>query len=261
LDEQATDETIEDVGYFEDTVNKNLRLGRILMLLVGDRIRSSVVDMLSHINKYPHLAMNVALIELRYFHLVEDKQWPLLVVPSPLARTEIIERSIVQVNVTLDGSYQVKAEQKKMGATEKTSRTPLTEDEFWEKLEHQDAQSSENARKLIDYYRDKDGVHLEPRQNSIAVHLFAPESGQRISLFIIRTDGVIECWRTTVGDQLENGGLNRELMIEYVSDLKPMLNQKTKSLSIYSSAKDVDVEAFKLVVDRFIDRVKWAEPD
>jgi hypothetical protein len=85
------------------------------MLLVGDRIRSSVVDMLSHINKYPHLAMNVALIELQCYHLVEDEQWPLLVVPSLLARTEIIERSIVQVNVTLDGSYQVKAEQKKNG--------------------------------------------------------------------------------------------------------------------------------------------------
>jgi hypothetical protein len=148
-----------------------------------------------------------------------------------------------------------------MGATETTSRTPLTEDEFWEKLEHQDAQSSENARKLIDYYQDKDGIHLKPRQNSIAVHLFTPESGQRISLFIIRTVGVIECWHTTVGDQLDNGGLNRELMMDYVSDLKPMLNQQTKSLSIYPLAKDVDVEAFKLAIDRLIDRVMQAEPD
>lgn len=259
--EQSTGETIEDASYFEENVSKNLRLGRILMLLVGDRIRSTVVDLLSHINKYPHLAMNVALIELQCFQLAEDEQWPLLVVPSLLARTEIIERSIVQVNVSIDGTYRVKAKQRKIAEVEKTSRTPLTEDEYWEKLKHEDERSYDKARILIDYYRNKDGIHLRPRQNSIAIHMFAPESGQRISLFFIRTDGVIECWHSTIAEQLGKAGLARELLDEYLQELKPMLKQRTKSLSIYSPAKDVDVDALILVVDRFIDRIMHAEPD
>jgi len=51
--------------FFEDTVAKNLKLGRFLILIVGDRIRQSVVEMLNYINRYPHLAMNIALVELR----------------------------------------------------------------------------------------------------------------------------------------------------------------------------------------------------
>ena len=259
--EYYTHEPVEDLDYFEETVSNNLRLGRFLMLLVGDRIRSTVVDILSHINKYPHLAMNVALVELQCYRLKEDDEWPLIVVPSLLARTEIVERSIVQVNVSLDGAYQVEAEQQKLTKGERSGRSPLTEDEYWAKLKRQDPRSFETARTLIEYYRNKDGIILRPRDNSIAVRMIAPESGQRISLFFIRTDGVIECWRSTIRQQLERAGLDRVIHEDYVRDLTPMLRQQTKSLSIYAPAKNVDVDAFMQAVDRFIDRIMQASPE
>lgn len=47
-------------SFFEGSVAKNLRLGRFLTLIVGDKIRQSVVEMASYVNKFPGLAMDVA---------------------------------------------------------------------------------------------------------------------------------------------------------------------------------------------------------
>ena len=89
--------------YFEETVAKNLRLGRFLTLIVGDRIRQSVIEMLNYVNTYPNLANDVALVELSCYRWKRDSDWPLLVVPSIVARTEIVERSVIQVTVKQDG--------------------------------------------------------------------------------------------------------------------------------------------------------------
>jgi len=63
----------DDERYFENTVAKNLRLGRFVTLIVGDKIRQSVIEMLNHVaNKYPHLATQVALIELQCYQLKQN---------------------------------------------------------------------------------------------------------------------------------------------------------------------------------------------
>jgi hypothetical protein len=89
--------------FFEESVTKNLKLGRFLTIIVGDRIRRQVVEMVGYVNKFPGLAMDVALVELQCFRLGEKERWPLLTVPRVVARTEVVERSIVQVTVTRGG--------------------------------------------------------------------------------------------------------------------------------------------------------------
>src|SRR3989442_7228924 len=73
--------------FFEETVAKNLRLGRFLTLIVGDKIRPSVIEMLEYIRKYPSLAADLALIELSCYRWQPESDWPLLVVPSIVNRT------------------------------------------------------------------------------------------------------------------------------------------------------------------------------
>ncbi len=76
---------------FEETVAKNLRLGRFLTLIVGDRIRPSLIEMVDYVNtKYPHLATEVALVELSCHRWKPTSDWPLLIVPRIIARTEIV---------------------------------------------------------------------------------------------------------------------------------------------------------------------------
>lgn len=249
-----------DRGYFEETVSKNLRLGRMLILVVGDRIRGSMVDILGYINQYPHLAVNAALIELQCYTLQEGVDWPLLVVPSILARTEIVERTIVQVDVAVDGTYQVSARQEKQTPTPSSRRSYLSEDAFWEQLKAQAPLSFNPVQRLVSYIRENTGITTKMRSNSIAFHFYLPDSGQRISLFLIRTDGIIECWHTTIPEQLKNGGLDGKIADSYVSDMSRLLTSRTKSLSIYQTADKVDIDAFIAAVDRFTTRLIQTEP-
>jgi hypothetical protein len=243
--------------YFEETVSKNLRLGRFLILVVGDRIRSSLVDLLGYINKFPHLAFNVALVELQCYHMNPEEEWPLFVVPSILARTEIVERTIVQVNVTQEGASKVTAVQ--VSPPKDGRRIPLTEEEFWSRLKDKAPGASEKVKKIIDHYQQKEEVRLVRRESSIAAHTFAPESGQIISLFFIRTDGVIECWHATIKDQFTKVGLDTEWVDRFVKELSPILQKRTKSLSINNQAEKVDAARFISVVDQFIENVIHAE--
>ena len=116
--------------FFEDTVAKNLRLGRILALIVGDRIRQSVVEMLNYVNKYPGLAMDVALVELQAYRIEKGHNWPLLVVPRIISRTEIIERSIVQVTVIDGKPPEIDVQQEKVTSGDRRKRVSLTEEAF-----------------------------------------------------------------------------------------------------------------------------------
>lgn len=260
--EMYTHESLEvDPDYFEDTVNKNFRLGRLLILIIGDRIRSSVVDMLSNINKYPQLAMNIALIELQCFKMREGDEWPIVVVPSILAKTEIVERSIVEVNVSRNGSFEVEVEQKRIIGTKTTERSPLTEDEYWARLKNQNPQAFPVVGNIIEHFRDEDSTSLHPRDNSIAIHMTTPDSGQRISLFFIRTDGVIECWHKTIADQFVKAELDNGLLDSYVQDLTNILHNRTETQSIYDSAENINEGEFIGAVVKFIDSILRAVSD
>jgi hypothetical protein len=117
------------------TVAKNLRLGRFLTVIVGDRIRRSLVDMLTHVNRYPHLATDVALVELECYRWKREEDWPLVVVPSVVARTEIVERSVIQVTVKQDRDHQVDVLQERTEEQDRgRKRVSLTEEAYWELL-------------------------------------------------------------------------------------------------------------------------------
>ncbi|MGH7844936.1 MAG: hypothetical protein ACREQW_07185 [Candidatus Binatia bacterium] len=62
--------------FFEETVTKNLRLGRFLGLIVGGKIQTSVVEMLSYVNRFPALAIDVALVELQPYWIEKQGAWP-----------------------------------------------------------------------------------------------------------------------------------------------------------------------------------------
>ena len=79
-----------------------------------------------------------------------------------------------------------------------------------------------------------------------------------ISLFFIRTDGVIECWHATIADQFRKVDLDLELVYRFVDELSPILQNRTKTLSINYPAEKIDVNRFIGVVDQFIDNVRLA---
>ena len=183
----------DDRRYFEDTVTKNLRLGRFVTLIVGDKIRQSVIEMLNYVNKYPHLAPTVELIELQCYQLKQNESWPLLVVPSIVARTEIVERSVIQVTVTQAGEYTVEVQQEKPVEPDRR-RIRLSEEAYWELLKELEPNGYQQVEKLIAHYREKDGVTVEAVETSIGVKLILQDTGQHVSIFHVSKIGKIYTW-------------------------------------------------------------------
>ncbi len=244
-------------AYFEDVVAKNLQLGRFLTLIVGDRIKSSVVDMLGYINKYPHLAISMALVELNCFHEKKDQGWPLIVVPSIVARTDIVERSVIQVTVKSEGAYEVEVRQeiKKEGH----ERVTLTEEAFWELLKAQSPNNYTSAYTLISKYKEDEKVTVDPTESSIVVKFGITDAGEQVSLFFIDKKAQLHIWPNTIKQKLEKAGLNPSLADSYESAMRRIL-KAGEHKEFTCPIEKVDVEEFNAAVDAFIETLRFAEP-
>lgn len=247
--------------FFEETVAKNLRLGRFLILIVGDRIRQSVVEMLNYANRYPHLATNVALVELRCYQWRQDQDWPLLVIPGIVAHTEVIERSVIQVTVQSGGTYQVDVRQERAeDRTEVRKRVTLTEEAFWELLMEQAPGQYTNVRSLVDRYRGRGSITIDPKESSIVIRLDIQDTGQQVSLFFVDKGGHIRVWPRTIASQLANAGLDPGLVELYDAQMRGILRVSKDRKELARSIANVDIDEFVAAVDAFIERVQVAQP-
>lgn len=247
--------------FFEDTVAKNLRLGRILALIVGDRIRQSLVEMLSYVvNKYPGLAMDVALVELQAYRIEKGRNWPLLVVPRIISRTEIIERSIVQVTVIEGKPPEVIVHQDKAKAGDADrKRVSLTEEAFWELLRQRAPNQYDIAQKLINEFREESGIEVIPREGSIVVALGLPESGQQISLFYVGKNAILNVWPKTIARQLSSAGFDDTLAKNYEKQIRENLHMPKDRTELSCHISRVDIEKFKSTVKELIRKVRFHE--
>ena len=77
---------------FIDNVTRNLRRGEFLLLIVGDGIQEGVANIVDFVQRHSGLHFNLALVEAA---LYRDSANHLLVQPPVLARTEIVQRFVV----------------------------------------------------------------------------------------------------------------------------------------------------------------------
>ncbi len=245
--------------FFEDIVAKNLRLGRFLTLIVGDRIRSSVIEMLNYINKYPHLATDVALVELNCFQWESNETWPLLVVPGIVARTEIVERSVIQVTVQSERAYQIDVRQEKVEPERRgRKRVTLTEEAFWELLMINSPDDYEITRNLADKYREYEQVAIDPTESSIVVRLDVRDTGQQASVFFVDKYARLHVWPGTIRNQLEKAGLDGGLVNSYEAEMRRIVKQD-KHREFVRPIRQVNIDEVTSTVDAFIDKIQLTE--
>lgn len=238
----------------EDMIAKYLRLGRFLILIVGEKIRESLVDMLRFAELMPHLSTYIGLVELQCYKMPDNSE-DIIVVPSIVARTEIIKRSVVEINILPSSmEHKIISVPEKADEDKKQGKTLLSEEAFWETLQRQAPDCVESARKIFDHMREIPEVVLKLRQNAIVTRLNIPDSDQRISVFFIDTTGKVECWSKTILGQVENAGIQRTIGEQYVEDVSKILKNRTKTLSNSYPANKIDLQKFLTVVDTFIDK-------
>jgi hypothetical protein len=169
-----------DEPEFVDTVSKNLRSGRCLLLIVGDGIQEDAEGMAEFLQQHAGAHFALAMVGLAVYEVPSTGQR--LVVPSVPLRTTNIVRGIVRI----DGSgVSVIAPPPE---TQADRATTLTEDEFFSKLENLRPGTATALRNFLD---SLDDLHVEYEVRKYLVVRMVVQD-LRVLPFCIRPDGVVE---------------------------------------------------------------------
>lgn len=120
-----------DEGQFVDTINRKLRFGRILLLIIGDGIQENVEALSEYLQLHAGLHVAMALVDLSIWQGLDGG---LLIVPRIPMRTTLIERGIVVFDVDAGGRIEPVAPSVSERAVRGRSFT-LSESEFMDQLE------------------------------------------------------------------------------------------------------------------------------
>lgn len=115
---------------FHDAVSRNLRLGRFLILIVGDGIREGVEGFADFLQQYAGFHFTLGLVELAVFQLPKGGYF---VEPRLLAKTVNIERGIVSIGP--DGRLGLQPPPEAASVKTGVKRTSITQEDYCEGLE------------------------------------------------------------------------------------------------------------------------------
>ena len=163
---------------FVDAVSRNLRLGRMLLLIVGDGIREGVESLSAYLQRHAGFHFTLGVVELPVFKTPEGGY---LVQPRTLARTVNIERGIVRIH---DGRAVVEASAAHDSADKPARQTSISQDRLLEMLGEVDPALPERLLAFVDRAADQ-GVFMDSAPRSLQIR-----------------------WRSPIGDKIALGGIN-----------------------------------------------------
>ena len=173
---------------FVDSISRNLKNGRFLLLIVGDGIREGVENIANFLQKHANLNFTFSLIEEAVYELPNSLGGGFLVQPRTIARTEIIERGVVR----LEHSSLVIEEPANQVVSHKSSgrRTNITEQEFLEAIREVDPNS---ANKLPSFLSNctEIGLTISPKPSSIVLN-WESEEGLTFNFGTLFKNGTVK---------------------------------------------------------------------
>jgi hypothetical protein len=172
---------------FHDSVERNLKRGRFLLLIVGEGIRESVERISDFLQQHAHLNFSFALVEMGVFQLPKEMAEGYLVHPRLVTRTVEIERSVIRIE-----NGKLIAETPESGVRRVgPKRTTITEQSFYESLD------PKTAKALRDFF-DKAlgleiGLEVDAGQGSLMLKLVIGDKEYNLGAF--KKDGTFRNYR------------------------------------------------------------------
>ncbi len=117
-----------DEQIFVDSIQRNLRMGRILLLVVGDGIREDTESLAEYLQMHAGFHFMLALIQVAVFRAPEGSY---IVQPRVLARTLNVERAVVRL---ASDSIVAEATPEDAADTGSSRAMSLTEEIFFDRL-------------------------------------------------------------------------------------------------------------------------------
>ena len=96
-----------DEAAFVDNVERYLRRGEFLLLIIGDGIREGVGKIVDFVQRHSGLHFQLALVEAALYRDTDNR---ILVQPRLLARTEIVERIVIESGAPIDAPEEEEQE-------------------------------------------------------------------------------------------------------------------------------------------------------
>ena len=240
-----------------DNIERNLKRGRFLLLIVGDGIRESVEEMVDFLSNTPQIQFTLGLVELQ-FYKNPNLEGELIAIPNLITRTREITRAIVKIENSTTGSVTIETDFIEEKVKPITVRTTITEDDFFEQLQQNtDYESAEFAKHILATVKEK-GYFVEWRQGAFVAKILDPNgSGSKITLFVTDRKGLFYLMQS--GDQLKRLGMSNEISLIYakntsalvkglfphpnhpdcwnkyatIKDIKPVFNEFMKEVDTY----------------------------
>ena len=253
-----------DEKEFIDNIERNLKKGRFLLLIVGDGIRENVQDMVEYLSQMPQLYFTLALVELQIFKTKINNKELSLIIPNIITRTKEITRAIVKIEGVNPEQIKVEIPETQFQDKSKTvlsKRFTISEQDFFDILaEKVNSSEIEFARKILQDCQTK-GLFIDWKQGSFVVKYFNPElSSLKYTLFVVTTGGQI--YPGWVSGQLEKANIDKSFSIKFVTETAELFDiitiVKESSWSRYAKISELQkvYSNFMQLVDSLVNFIE-----
>lgn len=155
--------TVEDSARFTDSVNRSLENADILLLIVGDGIRSGVQKLADFISSYTSGSFRIALLELELY----EHNGGTIVIPNVLTKTTVLERQVFS-NKT--------ASLPENGAKQSCPQAPVpSRDEFIKVFAANGGYDVEKVSSFISSLADLPGVSVTVHPTELQIRILLPD--------------------------------------------------------------------------------------
>jgi hypothetical protein len=177
---------------FIDAVSRNLRLGRFLLLIIGDGIQEGVEHMSEFLQQTPQLGFRIGLVEMALYRVEGQDSETLFVQPRILAKTQEVTRAVVEVRLQ-EGHPHVKVTLPDSDSVSRSANR-LTEEDFLRELSQlKDTDAVELAQWVI---ANAAAHRLRVHWGKIFLSLFYDdlESGYSFGMGSLKITGELVCY-------------------------------------------------------------------
>ena len=136
-------------GTFVDRVNRNLREGRIVVLIVGDGIRSDAQSLVNGLQAHANFHFTIGLVEMPvYVRRLPTGKEEFVVMPNTLVKTVTVPR--FTVSTTDRGAVVRDAGMNESEAKKPSRRTNITSEDFFEAMQARSANLPAKLKGFLD---------------------------------------------------------------------------------------------------------------
>jgi hypothetical protein len=219
---EAMNKDPSDEAAFIDTVEKNMKAARFLLMVVGDGIREGVERMAEFINQSPDMQHRLALCELEVYELGNGKR---LVVPQLTTKTKVIERGVIRIengNIKFDTMGEDSCGVPEESAKDKANS--LTQEDFIAKyISHVKNVSGEN---LSDFFGDLESLGYRVWFGKATCAIWIDG---KPCILELHTNGKNRFMAGRMKNSLVNRGYSESIGTKFIEQMRPFLANDPKN--------------------------------